>query len=67
MVSCSDDVRHMTDESSAKIDRGRRAMRRGPTRTNIQQQLQGNPPPASGGTHESFPLTSSNETKGTPT
>ncbi|VEL14086.1 unnamed protein product [Protopolystoma xenopodis] len=49
MVSCSDDVRRMTDESSARINRGRMAMRRGPIRTNPQSQLQGNPPTASGG------------------
>ncbi|VEL34437.1 unnamed protein product [Protopolystoma xenopodis] len=44
MVSCSDDVRHMTDESSARIHRGRRAVRRGPIRTNLRPPLQGNPP-----------------------
>ncbi|VEL08965.1 unnamed protein product [Protopolystoma xenopodis] len=43
MVFCSDDVRHMTDESSASIYRGCRAVRRGPIRTNLQPQLQGNP------------------------
>ncbi|VEL33372.1 unnamed protein product [Protopolystoma xenopodis] len=48
MVS-SDDVRRMTDESSAGIHRGRRAVRRRLIRTNLQPELQGNPSIASGG------------------
>ncbi|VEL42599.1 unnamed protein product [Protopolystoma xenopodis] len=44
MLSCFDDVRHMTDESTAKIQRGRRAVRRGPIRTNLHSHLQGNFP-----------------------
>ncbi|VEL34331.1 unnamed protein product [Protopolystoma xenopodis] len=49
MVSCFDDVCHMTDESSATSHRDRRARRRRPIRTNLQPQLQGNSATASGG------------------
>ncbi|VEL20805.1 unnamed protein product [Protopolystoma xenopodis] len=69
MVSCSDDVRHMTDESSTTIHRGRRVVCRGPNRANLQPQLQGNTPlpqPPVEPTYESLPLASSNEMKGTP-
>ncbi|VEL07854.1 unnamed protein product [Protopolystoma xenopodis] len=55
MVSCSDDVRHMTDESSARIHQGRRAVRRGSIRTNLQPQLQGDPLTASGGANLQIP------------
>ncbi|VEL33697.1 unnamed protein product [Protopolystoma xenopodis] len=66
-MSCSDDVRHMTDGNSARILRGRMAVRRGPIRTNRQPQLQGNPPqPPVEPTYESIPLASANERKGTP-
>ncbi|VEL34446.1 unnamed protein product [Protopolystoma xenopodis] len=58
MASCSDDVRHMTDKSSARIRRGRRAVLQGPIRTNLQPQLQGTPSPtASGGTNLRIPST----------
>ncbi|VEL12314.1 unnamed protein product [Protopolystoma xenopodis] len=65
MVSCSDEVRHMTEESLATIHRGRRAVRRGPIRTYLQAKLQGNPlqPPVEP-TYESLPLASSIEMKG---
>ncbi|VEL08120.1 unnamed protein product [Protopolystoma xenopodis] len=68
MVSCSDDVRHMTDVSSARILRGRRMVHRGPIRINLQLQLQGNPPqhPVEL-SYESLKLASLNEMKGTPT
>ncbi|VEL22169.1 unnamed protein product [Protopolystoma xenopodis] len=36
VASCSDDIRHMTDERSARIHRGRRAVRRRPNYTNLQ-------------------------------
>ncbi|VEL20461.1 unnamed protein product [Protopolystoma xenopodis] len=45
---CSGGVHHMADESSANIHRGRRAVCRGLIRTNLQSQLRGNPPTASG-------------------
>ncbi|VEL07893.1 unnamed protein product [Protopolystoma xenopodis] len=62
MLSCSDDVRHMTEENSARIRRGRRAVRREPLRTNLQPLLQGNPPqPPVEPTYESIPLASPNE------
>ncbi|VEL26020.1 unnamed protein product [Protopolystoma xenopodis] len=68
MVSCSDDVLHMTDESSARIYRGRRAVRRGPVRTNLQPQLQCNPPqPQVEPAYESLPFASSSEMNGIPT
>ncbi|VEL30873.1 unnamed protein product [Protopolystoma xenopodis] len=51
MLSCSDDVCHMKDKSSAEIARGQRAVHRESIRTNLHQQLQGNPPTASGGTN----------------
>ncbi|VEL29763.1 unnamed protein product, partial [Protopolystoma xenopodis] len=51
MVSCSDDARNMTEESSARVHRGRRAVIRGLVRTNLQSQLQGNPPTSSGETN----------------
>ncbi|VEL35454.1 unnamed protein product [Protopolystoma xenopodis] len=44
MVSCSDDVRHMTEINSARFYRGRRAVCRGPIRTNLHSQLYGDPP-----------------------
>ncbi|VEL08585.1 unnamed protein product [Protopolystoma xenopodis] len=46
-MSCSDYVRHMTDEGSARILCGRRLVRRGRIRTNLQPQVQDNPPTAS--------------------
>ncbi|VEL36220.1 unnamed protein product [Protopolystoma xenopodis] len=36
----------MTDEGSARIHRDLRAVRRGSIRTNLQPQLQGDPPPS---------------------
>ncbi|VEL41991.1 unnamed protein product [Protopolystoma xenopodis] len=50
MGSCSEDVRHMTDEKSARIHQSRKVVRRSLFRTNVQSQLQGNPPTASGET-----------------
>ncbi|VEL08022.1 unnamed protein product [Protopolystoma xenopodis] len=55
MFSCPDDVRHMTDASSASIHRSRRAVCRGPIRTNLQPQLQCNPLTASGGINLRIP------------
>ncbi|VEL35420.1 unnamed protein product [Protopolystoma xenopodis] len=46
MLSCSGNVRHIKDGSSARIHQGRRAVRRGPIRTSLQPQLQGNNPPS---------------------
>ncbi|VEL19472.1 unnamed protein product [Protopolystoma xenopodis] len=67
MMSCPDDVRPVTEESSARIHLGRRAARRGPIRVNLQLQLQGNPPkPPVEPTYEYLPLASPNEMKGTP-
>ncbi|VEL37551.1 unnamed protein product [Protopolystoma xenopodis] len=43
MVSWSDDVRHMTGESSTWIHRGRSAVHGGPICTNLQPQLKGKP------------------------
>ncbi|VEL15528.1 unnamed protein product [Protopolystoma xenopodis] len=43
MMTCSDDARHMTDESSTWIHRGRKAAHWRPIRTNLQSQLQDNP------------------------
>ncbi|VEL11338.1 unnamed protein product [Protopolystoma xenopodis] len=63
MVSRFDDVRHMADESSARIHRGRRPVRRAPIRTNLKaiaMQLPVRP------TYESLPLASSDEMKCTP-
>ncbi|VEL42249.1 unnamed protein product [Protopolystoma xenopodis] len=57
MVSCSDDVLHMTDESSARIHRGRKAVRRGTTRTMLEAQLQDDPPIASGEANLQIPST----------
>ncbi|VEL41486.1 unnamed protein product [Protopolystoma xenopodis] len=57
MVSGSEGVRHVTDVSSARIHWGRMAVRRRPIRTNLQPQLQGNPPTASGGTNLRIPST----------
>ncbi|VEL12709.1 unnamed protein product [Protopolystoma xenopodis] len=48
MVSCSDDVRDMTDESSAMVHQGRNVVRRGHNHTNLKPQFQGNPLTASG-------------------
>ncbi|VEL08054.1 unnamed protein product [Protopolystoma xenopodis] len=50
-----------TDLSSARIDHGRRAVLRGPIRTNLQSQLQENLPTASGGTNLSTCLFKQNE------
>ncbi|VEL09353.1 unnamed protein product [Protopolystoma xenopodis] len=52
MVSCSDDVHHMTDYISARIHRSHRAVC-----TNLQPQGQGNPPTAYGGTNLRIPST----------
>ncbi|VEL18635.1 unnamed protein product [Protopolystoma xenopodis] len=67
MVFCSDDVRHMANEKSARIHRVRRAERRVPISTNLQRQLQGNPlqSPVEP-TYEFLPLASSNEMKAIP-
>ncbi|VEL40687.1 unnamed protein product [Protopolystoma xenopodis] len=68
MVSCSDDVHHMTNESSAMIHLGHKAVGRKRICTNLQLQLQSNPPkPPVEPTYESLPLASSDEMKGTPT
>ncbi|VEL23298.1 unnamed protein product [Protopolystoma xenopodis] len=68
LISWCDDARHITDESSARIHRGHRPVRRGSIRTNLQPQLQVNPPqPPVEPTYEFLPLASSNEIKGTPT
>ncbi|VEL09833.1 unnamed protein product [Protopolystoma xenopodis] len=47
MVSGSDDVRHRTDESSARSHRGGRTVSRGLLRTIQQIKVQGNPPSVS--------------------
>ncbi|VEL07019.1 unnamed protein product [Protopolystoma xenopodis] len=54
----------MKDESSARIHRGSRAVRREPIRTSLQSRLQGNPPqlPVEP-TYETLLPASSNETK----
>ncbi|VEL39887.1 unnamed protein product [Protopolystoma xenopodis] len=57
MVSCFDDVRRMTDESSASIHRDREALRRGSIRTNLQPQLQDNQSTACGGNNLRIPST----------
>ncbi|VEL09602.1 unnamed protein product [Protopolystoma xenopodis] len=58
MSACVDTcIRQMMDESSARIRRDRRTVRLGPIRTNLQPQLQGNPPTASGGTNLRIPFT----------
>ncbi|VEL39282.1 unnamed protein product [Protopolystoma xenopodis] len=68
MVSCSDDVHHTTDESSARIHRERMAVRRGPILTNLQPLLQGHSPrPPVEPIHESLPFASSNKIKCIPT
>ncbi|VEL34338.1 unnamed protein product [Protopolystoma xenopodis] len=65
MVSCSEDVRHMTDESSTQINRGPGAMRRGPIRTNIQTRPKAIPVQLTvKSTYDSLPLASSKEIKG---
>ncbi|VEL07561.1 unnamed protein product [Protopolystoma xenopodis] len=68
MVSCYDDVRHITDESSAKIHRDRKAVRRGPFAQIDNHSSKEIPPqPQMEPTYESLPLTPSNQIKGTPT
>ncbi|VEL36033.1 unnamed protein product [Protopolystoma xenopodis] len=56
MVSCSDDVRGMADESSARIDRYCRTAYRGLIRANLKSLFQGNPSAAYGGNNIRIPF-----------
>ncbi|VEL17241.1 unnamed protein product [Protopolystoma xenopodis] len=68
MVSCSDDAHHMTDEGSARIHRGRKAVRRGLFVQIYNHSFKATPlQPPMKKTYKSLPLASSNEMKGTPT
>ncbi|VEL15777.1 unnamed protein product [Protopolystoma xenopodis] len=57
MVSGSNDVRHRTDESSARSHRGRKLVNRGLLRTIQQTKVQGNPPAISGEANLRIPST----------
>ncbi|VEL11663.1 unnamed protein product [Protopolystoma xenopodis] len=58
MASCSNDVHHMMDESSAMFRRDGRAVLRGPLHITLHLQLQGKPHTASGEDNLWIPSTS---------
>ncbi|VEL07408.1 unnamed protein product [Protopolystoma xenopodis] len=62
MVSGSDDVRHITDQNSARSHRGRNTLSRDLLRTIQRTKLQGNPP-AVRPIYESLPPVFANEIK----